>query len=147
MSPSILAFPRHRWLGAKYAQIRSYTAAREPLFLHSLRLHSPRCGCGTRSHLINTHFFHIWASSRDGTHGHIEFSIISFGRALKPNQRPLAIRAPSFTLFSGLQYSLCDVSYANVIQGASIFSKTLSGRQGSTLKCSEDGRYFVSRLL
>ena len=132
---------------ARYVQIRSYTAAREPLFLHSLRLHSPRCGCGTRSHLINTHFIHIWASSRDGTHGRIKVSIISFRRVLKLNQRPLAFRAPSFTLFSGLQYSICDVSHANVIQGASIFSKTLSGRQGSTLNCSEDGRYFVSRRL
>ncbi len=64
MSPSILAFPRrteqeHWRLGAKYAQIRSYTAAREKvatlsintrLDLHSspvfpsLFLHSPLCG-------------------------------------------------------------------------------------------------------
>src|SRR5258706_16284336 len=43
LSPSILAFPRHRRLSAKYAQIRSYTAARSP---SSLFLHSPLCGCG-----------------------------------------------------------------------------------------------------
>ena len=112
--------------------MRSYTAAREP----SLPYFSIVRGVGvdlmhnliTLSHLINSHFFHIWPSSPDETRGRTEFSIINIGRILKLNQRSLATRAPSLTSFSGLQYPLCNVSHANVIQGVSIFSKTLSGR-------------------
>ena len=100
-----------------------------------------------RSHLINTHFFHIWAGSPDETHGRTESSILSIGRVLKLNQRSLATRAPSLALFSGLQYSLCEVSHASVIQAVPIFSKTFSGRQESTLNCSEGCVLLVSRRL
>src|SRR5258706_4585906 len=84
---SILAVPRHQRLGAKYAQIRSYTAAHEEFVnQHASYFSIARCvvcGCGPAARFLPPR-------SRD----HIQFLIyrsISEFNARSPTKPPLVV--------------------------------------------------------
>src|SRR5258706_10553383 len=87
-------------------------------------------------------------NSASSPHRRIELSILSTGRVLKLNQRPLATRAPSLTSFSGTSMLTLRCKSRQISSREYAFSlRPFQDAKEALSIVKKDVRYFVSQRL